>query len=151
MTRRFLCGSFAALCLLGAAACADEPDFAGGDSESIVSRERGEPMTVAGCLRAGAGTNTFVLTTERAEGQAESATYNLTGAQTASLREHVGQQVQVTGTLVQDTQVVRESATAPQEAKGTTGTPTVETRTELDVKRMEVSSVTSMGRKCDAN
>jgi hypothetical protein len=148
MTSRLFCGAIAALLLCGTAACADEPEFAGGDSQSVVSRERREPMTVAGCLRAGTGTNTFVLTTERTEGQAESATYNLTSAENLQLRGHVGQQVQVTGTLLEETQVVRESTTATQEPKGTSGTPAVETKTEFDVRRMDVSAVTPMGRKC---
>jgi hypothetical protein len=153
MRSRFQRSAAWVILLAGAAsACSNEPEFAGSDTEAVVSRNRAEPMTVAGCLRAGSGTNTFVLTTSQAAGQTEAATYNLAGAETVNLQEHVGQQVQVTGVLVAETQIVREGTTAPQEqAKGTTGTPSVETRTEMDVRRMDVTAVTPMGRKCDAD
>jgi hypothetical protein len=135
-----------------ATACTNEPEYGGADTESVVSRNRAEPMTVAGCLRAGTGTNTFVLTTSQTGGQVEAATYNLTGTENSKMQEHVGQQVQVTGTLVAETQIVREGTTAPQEkAQGTTGTPSVDTKTEMDVKRMDVTAVTPMGRKCEAD
>ena len=140
------------LSAFAATACSNEPEFGGSDSESVVSRNRAEPMTIAGCLRAGTGTNTFVLTTAQAAGQPEAATYNLAGAEGISMQEHVGQQVQVTGTLVAETQIVREGTTAPQEkVEGTTGTPSVQTKTEMDVKRMDVTAVTPMGRKCEAD
>jgi hypothetical protein len=132
-------------------ACSNEAEFAGADTQTVVSRERAEPMTIAGCLRAGTGTNTFVLTTAQTAGQSQTATYNLTGAQGVNLQEHVGQQVQVTGTLTAETQMTSQGTTTiPQEkAEGTSGTPVVQTKTEVDVKRLDVTSVTPSGQRCE--
>jgi hypothetical protein len=40
-------------------------------------------------------------------------------------------------------------ATEQKPAKGTSGTPTVDTRTELDMKRLDVTTVTPTGGRCE--
>ena len=107
-----------------------------------------EPVTVAGCLRAGEAENTFVLTAAAADPDSKSATYQLIGHD-VNLRDYVGQQVQVSGTLRAEQAVATSGGVAVEKpAKGTEGTPTVETKTELDVKQMTVSSVTPSGQRC---
>jgi hypothetical protein len=112
-------------------------------------RERMEPTTVTGCLRAGVvADQTFVLTAMRAEGASESATYHLTGLEGVELGDHVGQQVEVSGILRAEQEVVSISGPAEVEKKAE-GTPVVETRTEVDVKRLDVSAVRPTGQPCE--
>jgi hypothetical protein len=108
---------------------------------------RMEAADVSGCLRAGNAENTFVLTATEAGGAGETATYQLTGHD-VNLRDYVGQQVQVSGTLRSEQQVASSGAAVVDEAKGTSGTPTVETKTELNVKEMTVSAVKASGERC---
>jgi hypothetical protein len=112
------------------------------------------PMTIAGCVKAGDAADTYVLTAARAEGSADSATYQLVGAQTANLREQIGRRVEVSGTL-EAQQEIAAQATAQAKPKdderptGTAGTPTVQTKTEIDIKRLSVASIKPLGDKCD--
>ena len=128
----------------------------GGDWKSPESQtttgvqERMEPMTVTGCLRAGEADQTFVLTAMRTEGAADTATYHLTGTEGVKLGDYVGQQVEVSGTLRAEQQVVSSSGQMEVEkkAEATAGTPVVETRTEVDVRRLEVASARTTGERC---
>src|SRR5918998_1115607 len=91
------------------------------------------PMTLTGCLRAGEATDTFVLTTAQTQASAETATYHLTGAQGVNLRDHIGRQVEVNGVVRSEQEMASASASRPaanDKATGTTGTPTVQTRTQ---------------------
>jgi hypothetical protein len=114
------------------------------------------PMTVAGCVKAGEAADTYVLTTARAEGSGDTATYELVGSQTANLEDHIGKRVEVSGTL-EAQQEIASRATAKAEpadkggdrATGTSGTPTVQTRTEIDIKRLSVSSIKPLEDKCE--
>ena len=108
---------------------------------------RMEPVTVNGCLRAGEAENTFVLTAAAADPDSKSATYQLIGHD-VSLRNYVGQQVEVSGTLRAEEAIATNGVAAQKPEKGTEGTPTVETRTELDVKQMTVNSVKPTGERC---
>lgn len=108
------------------------------------------PLTVAGCVKAGDADDTYVLTTARAEGAAEPATYQLVGSQTASLRDHVGRRVEVSGTMQAQQEVAsRSTAQSTERPTGTIGKPTVQTRSEVDIKRLSVSSIRPLGDKCD--
>jgi len=110
---------------------------------------RADRTTVAGCLRAGAAEDTFVLTSP-APDSPKPATYNLNANAALNLRQYVGQQVEVSGTVRAEQQVTSSSGTTPEKAaKGTSGTPTVETKTELDVRQLDVSSVKPSGGKCE--
>ena len=108
---------------------------------------RMDPITVAGCLRAGEAENTFVLTASAADPDSKSATYQLIGHD-VPLREYVGQQVEVEGTLRAEEAVATDGVSVQKPKKGTEGTPTVETKTELDVRQMTVSSVKPSGQRC---
>jgi hypothetical protein len=109
---------------------------------------RMETVKVDGCLRAGLAENTFVLMREAEPGSGKPATYQLTG-QTDSLRDYVGQQVDVSGTLRSEERVATTGDVAVDKpAKGTAGTPTVETGTELDIKQLTVSAIAPTGQRC---
>jgi hypothetical protein len=110
-----------------------------------------KPMTLTGCLRAGEATDTFVLTTAQTRDSAETATYHLTGVQGVNLRDHIGHQVEVNGVVRSEQQMASASPSreADRKATGTTGTPTVQTRTELQVRQMEVKSIKPTGQKCE--
>ena len=113
------------------------------------------PMTLTGCLRAGEATDTFVLTTAQTEASAETATYQLTAAQGVNLRDHIGRQVEVSGVVRAEQEIATASPSRPaanaddQKATGTAGTPTVQTRTQLQVRQMDVNSVKPTGDKCE--
>ena len=109
------------------------------------------PTTVTGCLRAGDAANTYVLTASRAEDGVNPATYQITGTGGANLQDHVGDRVEVTGTLTEQQHVATsEAATkADEKARGTTGTPTVQTSTQLAVRRLEVTGVKALGGECE--
>jgi hypothetical protein len=108
-------------------------------------------MTVNGCLKRGVlADNTFVLTASRAQGADETATYQLIGREGVPLGDYVGQQVEVSGTLRAEEQIASTGGVVQEKpAKGTTGAPEVETKTELDVKRLDVASVKPTGNRCE--
>jgi hypothetical protein len=114
------------------------------------AQPRMEPMTVAGCLRSGLADNTFVLTAEAPNPDSNPATYQLTGND-VNLRDYVGQQVEVSGTVRSEQEIATSGvATAQKPAKGVDGTPTVETKTDLDIRQMTVSAVKPSGERCAA-
>lgn len=108
------------------------------------------PMTVAGCLEAGEAPDTFVLTAAKSAGAQTTATYQLIGTAGADLRHHIGENAQVTGTLTAEQEVASRSpqTTEKDRAKGTSGTPAVQTQTELEVRKLQVTSVTPQGGHC---
>jgi hypothetical protein len=112
-----------------------------------------EAITVNGCMREGLAENTFVLTADNnGSTTTPTSTYQLdaTGHGVA-LADYVGQQVEVSGMLRSDQEVDSSGVTAVEKsAKGTSGTPTVQTKSELDVKQMTVSAVKPLGQKCAA-
>jgi len=111
---------------------------------------RMEPMTVSGCLKSGMAENTFVLMASKTDNMTETATYQLTGRDDLNLRQYVGQKVEVSGTVRSEEQVASTGgATETKPAKGASGTPTVETKTQVDVKRLDVSSVKPTGGRCE--
>jgi hypothetical protein len=106
-----------------------------------------QTMTVKGCLRAGLAANTFVLT-EPASATKETTTYDLAGT-AVDFAPHVGQIVEAFGTVRAEQQVATSAPDVVDEpAKGTSGTPTIETSSQLDVKYMTVSSITPTGERC---
>jgi hypothetical protein len=110
---------------------------------------RMDSTTVAGCLRSGTAEDTFVLTAT-APDAAKPATYNLNANAEVNLRQYIGQEVEVSGTVRSEQQVTSSSGVTPQKpAKGTSGTPTVETKTDLDVRQLDVSAVRPTGEKCE--
>jgi hypothetical protein len=109
---------------------------------------RMDPTTVAGCLRSGAAEDTFVLTTKEPDSP-NAATYKLNGNAQVNLRQYVDQRVEVSGTIRSEQEVTSSSGATPEKAaKGTSGTPTVETKTDLDVRQLDVNSLRPTGQKC---
>jgi hypothetical protein len=110
---------------------------------------RAQPMSVTGCLKAGEADNTFVLTVAAASGSSEPATYQLVG-KTDALREHVGERVEISGTLESEQEFAsRTTAVEQDRAKATSGTPTVETTTRVELRRLDVSSFKPISDRCE--
>jgi hypothetical protein len=110
---------------------------------------RMEAMTVAGCLRAGAADRTFVLTEEKSAGAGGAATYHLIGHEGIDLAAHVGEQVEVSGTLRAEQQMASTGESVDKDrAQGTSGTPTIETKSEIGIGQFDVNSVKSLGTRC---
>lgn len=144
-------GSLTAALVSGA--CRDSTTPPAGETQTQTSQQTNIPMTVAGCLKAGEAAGTFVLTAARAEGQGETATYQLVGDASQNLQDQIGRQVEVTGTVNAQQEIAATGARVPTDKEerpaGTSGTPTVQTKTEIDIKRLSVSSVKPLGDKCD--
>lgn len=107
------------------------------------------PRTLRGCLGAGGTENSYVLLADADDTGADAATYNLEG-ELGSLAEHIGRRVEVSGTIV-SSQVVRSSGAlmdAEEKPEGTSGTPMVQSESEVEVKRMQVDSLTPVDADC---
>jgi len=113
---------------------------------------RAEPVKVTGCLQKGTlAENTWVLISDApaAGATGRAPTYQLIGGNTDSLSDKVGQRVEVTGTVQAEQEVASNSGTIPEKpAKGTSGTPTVQTKTDVDIRRLVVTNVTPTGDRC---
>ena len=56
----------------------------------------------------------------------------------------------MSGTLRAETEVTSSGGAVEQKpAKGTTGTPVIETKSDVDIKQLTVSSVKPTGSRCD--
>jgi len=106
--------------------------------------------TVTGCLRAGEASDTYVLTAAQSAGAPDTATYQLVGNGGVDLHGHIGERVQVNGTMTSEQQVASRSTAEPQRerAKGTSGTPTVQTQTDVQIRQLRVDAVTPQNQKC---
>jgi hypothetical protein len=133
--------------VLSVAVSACNRDEAGPEVQTTTTVPRAESISVRGCLKAGLAENTFVLTTSETGPQGDTATYQLNGPG-ISFADHVGQQVEVSGTLRAEQQAASTGVDVVDEPKGTSGTPTVETKTELTVRQMTVESITPSGQRC---
>jgi hypothetical protein len=120
---------------------------AGPEVQTTTAAARAESISVRGCLKAGLAENTFVLTTTETGPQAETATYQLNGPG-VNFADYVGQQVEVAGTLRAEQQAASSGVDVVERPKGTSGTPTIETTTELTVKQVSVDSITPSGQRC---
>ena len=156
MRTQLLTVAFCSAVMLGSAGCGgnDEPQPAppAEATAQTPAVPQNKPMTLNGCLRAGEANDTFVLTTAQAQDSAETATYQLTGAQGVNLRDHIGQRVEVSGVVRSEQEMASSSASRPaanEKATGTTGTPTVQTRTQLQVRQLDVNSIKPTGGKCE--
>lgn len=82
-------------------------------------------------------------------GAPETTTFELTPAGDVNLQAHIGLQVEVSATVRTAQQIVSSAGAEEKSAKGTAGTPVVETKTELYVKRLEVNSLRHLGDRCE--
>ena len=138
----------AVVSLAGTACSKDEnraPELATKTAEQPVN----QPKTIAGCLHPGAATNTFVLTAAEAEGATTTATYELIPKPGMDLHAYAGQDVEASGVLLTRQEVATSGKVDAEPSKGAAGTPTVETRTELEVRKFQVESVKGTGNRCD--
>ena len=118
--------------------------------QSQTAQQSSQPTTISGCLKVGEAADTYVLSAKRTEGSTDTATYQLVGSGGANLREHVGHNVEVTGTIQATEEVASRTGAQPtNRATGTAGTPTVQTRTDVEIKRLQVNSVKPLGNRCD--
>jgi hypothetical protein len=150
MCRRSLISSSGTVALavaLAASACDRKPNAP--ELQTTTGQlPRSEPVTVSGCLRAGlGGENTFVLMTAESEPTPRTATYQLTGPG-LNLEEYAGQRVKVSGTVRAEEQFSSNGTTSTGKPVGTGGTPSVKSKTELDVKQMTVTSIDRTGERC---
>lgn len=136
---------------LAAAACGSEPDAPAAQSQTSTTQQLNTPATVTGCLRAGEAANTFVLTASATGEGATPATYHLEGAADNNLQSHVGRRVEVTGIVAEQQHVAtRETPqAADQRATGTSGTPTVQTGTQLAVRTVQVKTIRPLDGRCE--
>ncbi len=109
-----------------------------------------QPTTLTGCLRAGEATGTFVLTTSQTA-QEQTATYQLTPAQNVDLTSNIGQRVEVKGVVRTQQEIAARTKATPaaDRATGTSGTPAVQTTTEVAIRQLDVSTVRPLGERCD--
>lgn len=110
------------------------------------------PVTLTGCLRAGESSDTFVMTTRGTGALDEGTTYQLVGREGVDFQSNVGKRVEVQGTVTAARQVASQTAPSPagERATGTSGTPTVQTRTEVEIQRLEVQQLRPVAERCDA-
>ena len=109
------------------------------------------PTVVTGCLRAGEAADTFVLTASQATDGSAPATYQLNGSAGVKLGDHIGKRIEVNGVLREQAQIATNESKQPAEdrAKGTSGTPSVQTATHLSIRQLDVTSVKSAGGDCE--
>jgi len=143
-------GMVAAGMTLALCACNREKSIAPELQTTSGEKPRMEETKATGCLKSGLADNTLVLTASKDQGALETATFQLTGPERLGLRDYVGQKVEVAGTIQSEQELTSlGQATEQKAAKGTSGTPTVETKSEVNIKRLSVTTVTPTGIRCD--
>jgi hypothetical protein len=156
---------------VGAGACSRAAEERGEMQEAAVAARdgaAGKEITVTGCLTSAADRGAFVVTADRnaltsgalhaGDGETPTYTYELTG-NTQDLPQHVGRQVQVTGRVDEDRDdEVKVDAEEKTELPATQSgdekvKPAITTDTEMNinVRRLQVSSVQQTGQPCGAN
>ena len=158
-------GSIGFIELAGVSAIAAMLTIAPQDSaRNAQDKKSSDELTVTGCLTASARGDRFVLTpvkkdplaaemTTRTSDVTPTYTYELRGGQ--NLAAHIGQQVSVTGLLdrsfEKDADIDREQKTQTAPARPGQPKATVETeeRAELELRRLQVKTVKSIGKPCD--
>ncbi|HEX5473081.1 MAG TPA: hypothetical protein VFX12_00355 [Vicinamibacterales bacterium] len=149
---RTIVGGAVAVMLAAAAGCTRDSGRAAAAAESkeiTPPHATSELMTVTGCLRAGDAAGTYVLVATQAVGTQQTATYQLDTTDNATLRGEVNQQVKVNGTMTSEQQLASRSAPeAVGKPKATTGTPTVETKTDVRIRHLRVNTIQPTGDRC---
>jgi hypothetical protein len=131
-----------------AVACSSDSNRAPERQTQTPEKALNQPATVAGCLRASMAENTFVLHEARSDGAFGTANYELIGTPGVELRDYANQEVEVSGTLRSQQVVASSGTTTETTPAGTAGIPAVKTRSEVDVRRLEVTSVKPTGKSC---
>ena len=110
------------------------------------------PESVTGCLRAGDAAGAFVLTTSQTEDGKTPTTYQLTPGTGVNLQDHVGHRVALNGIVKEQQATTTATAATPatdDKPRGTVGTPSVQTSTTLQMRRMDVQSVARASGDCE--
>ena len=137
----------AAVIALAGTACSKGENRAPELATKTAEQPVNQPKTISGCLQPGAATNTFVLTAAESEGATSTATYQLIPKPGMDLQAYAGQDVEASGVLLTRQEVATSGKVEAEPAKGVAGTPTIETRSELDVRKFEVESVKGTGNR----
>lgn len=129
----------------------DEPEVPPAQTEAQAVQQTAAPTIVTGCLRGGEAANTFVVTTSMTVDDQRPATYQLTGDAGVDLTEHIGKRVEVRGVIREQTQIATRTTPEPAEEKaaGTTGTPTVQTGTQLAIRQLDVTAIKRLDGECE--
>jgi hypothetical protein len=148
--RHFVLSSTVLLAMLVGGCTRQEEATAPADPTTASQEEpKNQPMTISGCLRGGEGGDTFILTAAATEGSQQPGSYQLVG-NTDSLGDHIGHRVEVSGTLESEQELAARTRTVePERPKGTSGTPTVETKATVDLRRLEVASARLIEGDCE--
>ncbi len=109
---------------------------------------RAAQTTVVGCVQRGPADSTFVLNAAQTKGGSDTATYALTAPADLKLDEHVGEMMEVTGTIRAEQEIASSGSVQEKPAKGTSGTPVVQTTEQIDVRRLDVQSAKPTGDRC---
>jgi len=139
---------FASIVALGVTGCSKAEDRVPELATKTAEQPLNQPATIQGCLRSGEAPNTFVLTSAKAEGATETVTYQLFPKEGIDLHPYAGQDVEVSGTIRSDQIVATSGEVQEKPAKGAQGTPTVETTSQLDVRKFDVQAVKVTGNRC---
>ena len=151
-----LLASLAAACGGDRVADAERPETA--ETRPVPTAQA---TSVTGCIKGGDATGTYVLVTQpepmgaavdrATRGQVATYTYLLEGRE---LAQHVGQEVEVTGTIEEkddiEVEETREQTSAPTTVDGDTVTPTVEVEEAavIEMRRMRVDTLQPTGGAC---
>ena len=153
LTTRFHLCLLITAAVVGTACQNQEPAVPPAQAQTATTQPANQPTTVTGCLRAGDAENTFVLTTAKTVDGEPTATYQLAGNAEVNLHDHIDRRVEVSGVIDQQSQIAtREAAQPAGKPTGTGGTgasPTVQTQTQLSIKRLEVNTVKRVGGDCE--
>jgi hypothetical protein len=138
------------LMLTAAAACNRNQQAPVAQSQAATEMQAtNQPVTVKGCVRAGDAPDTYVLTGERTDPAHQTATYQLIAMEDVPLADHVGKHVEISGVVLAQQEITTRTHTQPAEkATGTTGSPTVSTSTELDIKKLNVRQIRHLSADC---
>ena len=138
---------------LAAAGCrSDEPSTPPAEDRAQTAQRADHPETVTGCLKAGDAPDTFVVTAAKTAGSTDTATYQLVSNAGVNLADHIGRQVEVSGTVKQTQELASRDRAQPAQPEGTSGSagkPMVETRTEVDIKQIDVTGIKPLGTRCE--
>ncbi|HXW08140.1 MAG TPA: hypothetical protein VD833_23115 [Vicinamibacterales bacterium] len=151
VTLRLTCAAILAAAVAASACNRGEEATPAPETQTQTARPANQPLTVTGCLKAGEAADTYVLTAARTAGSEEAANYQLIGARDAGLQDRIGQRMEVSGTVEAQQEIAARTKAEPakEQAEGTSGTPTVQTRTEIEIRRLTVDSIRAVGGECE--
>jgi hypothetical protein len=130
---------------------AEEPQAPVAQTQQQTETRTNLPVTLTGCLRAGESTDTFVVTTRGTGAQDDATTYQLVGREGVDFKSNVGKRVEVQGVVTSAQQIAARTPAAPagERATGTSGTPTVQTETQVEIQQLQVQQLRPVADRCE--